>query len=35
MNNLATPIWLSEWVNPHGYPNPGLFFNIQREGLVL
>jgi hypothetical protein len=35
MNKLAIAIWLSEWVDPNGYTNPGLFFNIQPEGLVL
>jgi predicted nucleotidyltransferase len=29
------PIWLNDWENPTGYPNPSLLFNIQREGLLI
>lgn len=31
----AFPIWVEDWINPDGHPNPYLIANIKSEGIAL
>lgn len=35
INITPLPVWLDEWEHPESYSNPGLLWNIAREGIRL